>query len=559
MGATYTILRLGEAGVAPPSALVAFLQHDVRGLLLTLDGPTALQGQALASGACPPGQVLALCRQRGVGSVDVLALHAPLPVALAQEWCVALRPGLVHAPLLPELADWLEGRLYRISRAGPAWLAEAGDHIERARYTALVEAGDLAAAEPIIAALAETFPDEAALQKAALGCNLALRQPARASRFAHAVLRHAPSDPVAHLALLDSGEAGDEAAQESSRLAVAMAPAGVLHPLRQLVEAHRLLSLRLSRPVAFDAAALVEQARSLPAEGHWGQHYRSLIEAADPALLLPTPPLSAGRRRGRAQAVLLVAADAHYVRLYGEAYLRSVLAQLDVPARVVLHVIGGGAQAPVQDPRIVTTEDDLDPSAITTRCHDSDGPRAVPVAHFQSIRFAQAERWLARTGLPVIVSDIDVILQRGIADLLERHAADDVVLNRNAASQAFGSHLTANLAMFMPTPQGRAFAASLRGYLDRALARPDVSRWIDQCGLQMTWHAHACGGRTRFGWFDTGSDINNVIYPSWAPNPFRFLSLFHGFDMASLPDQAAGCSRKKRTISRDASGPAGSV
>jgi len=519
MDPTPTMLRLSQAGEPPPAAFQAFLRDGARGLSLTMDEETS-----------HPGRVLQLCRMHGLGRPDVLALHAPVPPAMAQALCAALRPGLVHAPLLPELADWLGSRNYRISRAHGAWLAETPEAL-LARYHALLEAGDLAAAEPVIAGLASDRPEDAALQRAALGCNLALGQAARAAVFARALLGAAPDDPVAHLALLDAGEAG-----EASRLAVALAPAGSLNPLRQLVEAHRLLSGWLARPLPCDAAPLVEQARALPAEGAWALHYRSLVEAADPALLTRTTPLPSRPARGPAQAVLLVAADAAYVRLYGEAYLRSVLARLDVPARVVLHVIGGGATAPVRDRRITVTRDDFDPALVRTRCHDSDGPRALPVAHFQSIRFAQAERWLARSGLPVIVSDIDVILQRGIADLLARHAGDDVVLNRNEASQAFGSHLTANLAMFMPTSGGRAFAADLRGYLDRALARPDVTRWIDQCGLQMAWHRHACLGSTRFGWFDTGRDINNVIYPAWAPNPFRFLSLFHGFDLTSLPD-----------------------
>ena len=539
-----TILRLGEADVPPPPAFAQFLARGVTGLLLELGQATPPRGAGLLRATCPPAGVLELCRAQGLDRPDVLALHAAVPEPLALELCESLRPGLVHAPLHPGLADLLAARHYRISRNGEAWIAEAAmpDAVAtaaRARYAALLAAGDMAAAEPIIAALADRDPDDLAVQQAALGCNLALGQADRARRFARAVLRGAPGDPVAHLAMLDAHvAAGEVAAEEASRRAIALARPGAINPLRQLVEAHRLLSLWLARAQPCDPAGLVAQARSLPAEGHWGQHYRSLIEAADPALLQPTRPLRARPARGAARAVLLVAADAAYVRLYGEAYLRSVLAQLDVPARVVLHIIGGGTAPAIADRRLTVTRDAFDAATVTTRCHDSDGPRAIPVAHLQSIRFAQAEAWLARAGLPVIVSDIDVILQRGIGDLLERHAGADVVLNRNEASDAFGSHLTANLAMFMPTAQGRAFAADLRGYLDRALGGPDVSRWIDQCGLQMAWHAHACAGRTCFGWFDTGQDINNVIYPRWAPNPFRFLSLFHGFDMASLPSSA---------------------
>ena len=185
-----TILRLGEAGVPPPPAFMAFLKRDVRGLLLEL-------------GQEPPasGQVLELCRQHAIGRLDVLALHTPVAAELAQALCEGLRPALVHAPLLPELADWLQARLYQVTGPRHAWIAEAWPEDEaRVRYTALQAAGDLAAAEPIVAALAESRPEALDLQRAALGCNLALGQAGRARGFAIAVLRAAPADPVAHLA-----------------------------------------------------------------------------------------------------------------------------------------------------------------------------------------------------------------------------------------------------------------------------------------------------------------------------------------------------------------------
>ena len=40
----------------------------------------------------------------------------------------------------------------------------------------------------------------------------------------------------------------------------------------------------------------------------------------------------------------------------------------------------------------------------------------------------------------------------------------------------------------------------------------------------------------RLGYFDTTSDINNVMYRTYQTNPFRFLSLYHGFDTSSLED-----------------------
>ncbi|HVX36106.1 MAG TPA: hypothetical protein VHC71_07785, partial [Hyphomicrobium sp.] len=40
------------------------------------------------------------------------------------------------------------------------------------------------------------------------------------------------------------------------------------------------------------------------------------------------------------------------------------------------------------------------------------------------------------------------------------------------------------------------------------------------------------------GCFDTNSDINNIMYRSFQQNPFRFLSLYHGFDTSTLEEEA---------------------
>jgi hypothetical protein len=210
----------------------------------------------------------------------------------------------------------------------------------------------------------------------------------------------------------------------------------------------------------------------------------------------------------------------------------------------IVHVIGGKGQLKriaekvgVDDPRLVFTADDFDPAMATPKIYDAP-PKTwteKPVAHLQSARFQRLGPLLTGLERPVFVSDIDLLLQRGVADLLDAHAGADVVLNENEVSFNPGSRLTANLLLVNPTRNGAAFANALASYLDDRLSRPIVTRWIDQVGLTMARHnlqAHAPGAR--IGYFDTRSDINNVMYPSFQAHPFRFLSLFHGFDTASL-------------------------
>ena len=139
----------------------------------------------------------------------------------------------------------------------------------------------------------------------------------------------------------------------------------------------------------------------------------------------------------------------------------------------------------------------------------------------------------------MLVSDIDLILQRGVSDLLENFADRDLVLNENAISANAGSRYTANLLLLNPTKNTAIFLRFLRAYLEKALSGSEVSRWIDQFALlQARHHLSRHEPEARIGYFDVNTDINNLMYRSYQEHPFRFLSLYHGFDMSSLPGKA---------------------
>jgi hypothetical protein len=79
----------------------------------------------------------------------------------------------------------------------------------------------------------------------------------------------------------------------------------------------------------------------------------------------------------------------------------------------------------IKDKRLVYSGDGFDAAAVTTKCYDTPpkGCIAKPVAHFQSVRFTRLNAFLQKLKLPVFVSDIDLLLQRGMKDLLERSSA----------------------------------------------------------------------------------------------------------------------------------------
>jgi hypothetical protein len=174
------------------------------------------------------------------------------------------------------------------------------------------------------------------------------------------------------------------------------------------------------------------------------------------------------------------------------------------------------------------------------------------------VRFTRLGTFLQKLKLPVFVSDIDLLLQRGVKDLLERSSAADIVLNENLASANAGSRLTANLLLLNPTENAGRFLRFLKRYLEDFLNWAEVTRWIDQFGLMLARHHLAIHGKApRIEYFDTAKDINNLMYPSYQENPFRFFSLFHGFDMASLEAHLDFGEEqpKRRKAKRAAAGP----
>ena len=371
----------------------------------------------------------------------------------------------------------------------------------------------------------------------------------------------------------------DVATELAQAIAMARDARSGLHPLGRMKYYHDAVSLILCEPLTRERLDLFEtllaEARTLdvqaPSEewAGWVVHYDLVMDALAGAKVDgPTPEapddgpptfltgdgktLDAEGLKAHADAlgarvVFFAAADARYVELYGRWLALSVLKHSDVPFLVVIHVIGGqdalaraAATVRVEDPRIVFTGDRFDAGAVKTECHEAPpkGLIEIPVAHYQSVRFQRLGALLDLLQRPVFVSDIDLLLQRGVADLLERWSEADLVLNVNDRNIQAGSRITANLVLARPGRAMEVMLPWLRAYLDDRLSRERVTRWIDQVALNLARHhlalhvPDACVGT-----FDTQSDINNVMFSEYVPgHPFRFLSLYHGFDTSTLEE-----------------------
>lgn len=503
---------------------------------------------------------------------------------------VALHPGrtdirLAHVTALGEAGRVLEalGALEALKPRGvtPELLAAIQTQSASAihRFNLHLSRGEIAEAERIAAALAQMMPRNVAMLKAAQSCNATLGRAAEAIRYAESIVALEPDDREARTSLADMlHEVGEFGGEIEHRVQLALSPPPGTHGLLALRDLHDAAGLILCRALTARSRSQLDEllrvARALKVETPagseweaWAKHYSVLLDALDMDLALrpPTPRpvgkiemMSAGAQkldwkslRAKADAlgarcVFFAAADEAYVDLYARWYALSVRRYADVPFLTVIHVIGGkgalrriAAKVGVEDERLVFTADDFDPASATVRIHDAP-PKTwteKPVAHLQSARFLKLGGLLSKLERPVFVSDIDLLLQRGVADLLEAHGEADVVLNENGVTFNAGSRITANLMLVNPTAAGAAFVDAVGEYLEDRLSRTDVTRWIDQVALTLGRHnLQANSPGARIGWFDTTSDINNVMYHSYQDHPFRFLSLFHGFDTSSLED-----------------------
>jgi FkbM family methyltransferase len=439
--------------------------------------------------------------------------------------------------------------------------------------------GEIAEAEAYAAVIAQLTPGNAHTLSAAMGCNQALERMDEAVDYAERLRDLEPGHVGALTLLADHARQRKDVDKEMRlRAILAVSPNMDIHPLVRLRDFHESMSILLCRPLTEADLGLLEHLagevpnvdvgdlHNDPEWAQWVKHYQVLLGALDVAsITAPTPPppvdapsryrtatgqdldeagLKALADRLEVKTVFFAAADEKYVELYGRWYALSVLRHSDVSSLVVIHVIGGAGRLAeaaravgVNDERLVFVGDDFDASAVTTECHDAPpkGHIALPVAHYQSVRFQRLGGLLDTLQRPVFVSDIDLLLQRGVEDLLEQWADADVVFNENANNNAAGSRITANLLLARPTANTAILMRWLRAYLDDRLSRDVVTRWIDQVALLLgRHHLTRYAPDVKLGTFDTKSDINNIMFETYQEHPFRFLSLYHGFDTSSL-------------------------
>ena len=243
----------------------------------------------------------------------------------------------------------------------------------------------------------------------------------------------------------------------------------------------------------------------------------------------------------QATAMIFVAADDIYIDRFGGIFLKWVLKHLDMRCLIVIHAIGGyqdiskiAAAVGIDDPLLFYSGCEFDKEGFKSTVGVSsfgDVPGIRP--YYQSARFLWLDFMMEKFNLPILVSDIDMLLQRGLKDLFEIHHNKDVVF-RKVGEELFG-HYAANLLLINPTKSAASFSRALRAFLLNALKSKNVPVGIDQLGLLMARCHLLRNGEPLLAQFSP-EDNNLVLTTDYPANPYRFYSLHTWFDTAILPE-----------------------
>lgn len=580
-------VHLGTEKTAPPSAVAKPRATSKKGAQKTAQ-PSA---QPKAAPQAPSvAQLLSQARSLNAkGSVaEALSLYTQILVsdpshadalygsAIALGAQGAVEEGLVQlakaktlAPNKPELESAIQ-----------PLVLQAG-----ALYNAHLKANRLEQAAHLIELLSQIAPHNIFVQEQALTLFKKLERHEQALRVAKTVFKLNSAHFVAHQILVEDCMARkDRQGELAYRIDMARRHPRAIHTAFHLQDVYMSLSALLLTPLDDQKVSTIEALLALAqtiitdnpvAEDdplyHSYMFYHTSIEALNiQAVIRPPPPpapwpaiqfasatgetmalaaVSEKIAQQKAELIFYIAADPVYIAQHARRYVSYILNACDVPFVIIAQVVGGmnqlSALAPavgIADQRLIFAADGFKPEsvrAVTWKIHEKT-PIRSPLVYYQSARFLWLDYLMEQFNLPVLVSDIDQLLQRGIKEMLTRFAQSDVVCYEALRNHKMADRFLAGLLLVKPTQTGRQFAQFFRYYMELALQnaekRGSYAYFLDQNALLMARHHLLWTSQEpRIGYFDP-LDMNVSMFQSFQKNPFLFFTFYSGFDMKSLPD-----------------------
>ena len=218
------------------------------------------------------------------------------------------------------------------------------------------------------------------------------------------------------------------------------------------------------------APPMDEAERALRAAADLSPAFLAGLRAASsaPGGDLPAP-------RPGARAIVLASCDPDYFRHFAIPFADSLAKNAGAGVALRLEIAGPDRWIDEEAAALAAANPMLDIACV-----------AVPIAagaagdaartFYACARFRALPAWLRRHRLPVLVSDLDVLVTAPLGDALSRHAGADAVVAQGRGDAEPWTRIAPSPLLVRPTPGGIAFAELAAAYVAHFLAR-GVAPW----------------------------------------------------------------------------------
>ncbi|MBF0372370.1 MAG: hypothetical protein HQL39_03015 [Alphaproteobacteria bacterium] len=206
----------------------------------------------------------------------------------------------------------------------------------------------------------------------------------------------------------------------------------------------------------------------------------------------PLPELAMEGALGATDAPLVVVSscDGGYLDRYGQRFAETLAAAAGMPFHLHLHLIGadGGRAEDVARRAGVAS------LSWTTQRDEARGAGRDRSTYYACQRFLALPRLLRHYQRPVLLLDIDLVVLRPLALLLERAGAADVAAVGGTPLLEPWNQLWADVLLLRPTPATLRFVDLVARYIGHFLDEGSPRWFLDQLALFAAWRwLDACG------------------------------------------------------------------
>ena len=214
------------------------------------------------------------------------------------------------------------------------------------------------------------------------------------------------------------------------------------------------------------------------------QYDRTTFDSITAArLAYPPPQVAVEGNASGVEGIVVISCDPPYARKYGAPFLRSYAAHARAQHLLHLHIPDPDDRI-VDEMREIARTAGLANIAITTERAPFPGQHAQQRrAYYACARLLHLPHWLERYAVPMLLLDVDFIVERPLDILFESSAGSDACLNARHPIDSPWLDVIANVIVANPTPRSRSYFAAVASYALGHLEREAQAWLVDQAAL----------------------------------------------------------------------------